>query len=290
MTTGPTPWMVSTSSTDQGAETTRRRGWLALAAVLAAGALALLGWTFWQRPQADAAQAERATTHVRALAQTGGADLSAAWQVARAYNERLAQAPVRVFGEAIDPATSAPFADGDDAYLGALDPLGDSVMARLTIPSIDVDLPVLRGTSATTLARGVGHLYGTSVPVGGPATHAVLTAHSGQVTSTGFRHLDALEVGDAVVVEVLGQRLEYRVDRVEVIDPDDFSRFAITPTEDRLTLMTCTPVGWNTHRLLVSAVRVLARLDEDAPTGDETTTAQAASARPTDPSGTGGRP
>ena len=236
-----------------------RTGWLATSALLAVASGAMVVGMITTRPLADAAQATHATSYVRELARTDAAGLDAALQAARAYNARLAAAPVRLYGQAVDPATGTVPADTDTAYLTALDPLGDGTMARLIVPAIDVDVPVLRGTADATLARGAGHLYGTSVPVGGAATHAVITAHSGQVTHTGFLRLDELAVGDAVVVEVLGDRLGYVVDRVEVVSPDDFSRFTIDPDEDRLTLMTCTPVGLNTHRLLVSAVR-----DDDA--------------------------
>lgn len=103
---------------------------------------------------------------------------------------------------------------------------------------------------------GAGHLYGTSLPVGGEGTHAVITGHRGLVDAMMFTRLDELDEGDFMYVEVLGSTLGYQVDRVSVIDPDDVSQLKIAPGEDRLTLMTCTPYGVNTHRLLVSGHRV----------------------------------
>lgn len=103
---------------------------------------------------------------------------------------------------------------------------------------------------------GAGHLYGTSLPVGGEGTHAVIAGHRGLVDAMMFTRLDELDEGDFMYVEVLGSTLGYQVDRVSVIDPDDVSQLKITPGEDRLTLMTCTPYGVNTHRLLVSGHRV----------------------------------
>ena len=116
-------------------------------------------------------------------------------------------------------------------------------------------LPIYHGTSQSALASGAGHLYGSSLPVGGKDTHAVITGHRGLVDAMMFTRLDEMRVGDYFYIEVMGRTLGYKVDRISVIEPNDTSKLKIVPSEDRVTLMTCTPYGVNTHRLLVSAVR-----------------------------------
>ena len=132
---------------------------------------------------------------------------------------------------------------------------GDGVMGAIRIPKISVRLPIYHGTSQSALASGAGHLYGSSLPVGGKNTHAVITGHRGLVDAMMFTRLDEMRVGDYFYIEVMGRTLGYRVDRISVIEPNDTSKLKIVPSEDRVTLMTCTPYGVNTHRLLVSAVR-----------------------------------
>lgn len=128
-------------------------------------------------------------------------------------------------------------------------------MGTIRIPKISVRLPIYHGTSESALASGAGHLYGSSLPVGGKSTHAVLTGHRGLVEAAMFTRLDEMRVGDYFYIEVMGRTLGYQVDRITVIEPNDTSQLKIVPGEDRVTLMTCTPYGVNTHRLLVSATR-----------------------------------
>lgn len=129
-------------------------------------------------------------------------------------------------------------------------------MARLQVPRIGVDLPVFHGTSETVLSRGVGHLFGSSLPVGGPGSHAVLTAHSAQPNATLFDRLPDLTAGDLFFVDVYGQRLAYRVDHIVVVLPHQVDALARIPGADQLTLVTCTPYAVNSHRLLVRGVRI----------------------------------
>ncbi|KAB8292778.1 class C sortase [Bifidobacterium avesanii] len=187
-----------------------------------------------------------------------------AFQAAQAYNRRLAESGQPVMGEAIDPFTAASGgsqaheedsqASKDTEYQSLLD-AGNGVMGSIVIPKISVDLPIYHGTSERVLASGSGHLYGSSLPVGGADTHAVLTGHRGLVEALMFTRLDEMQVGDYFYVKVMGETLGYKVDRITVIEPDDTSQLKIVPGEDRVTLMTCTPYGVNTHRLLVSGVR-----------------------------------
>ncbi len=140
-------------------------------------------------------------------------------------------------------------------------------MCSVRIPKIDVNLPVYHGTSTEVLAAGAGHLYGTSLPVGGANTHAVLTGHRGVPGSLLFTRLDELQVGDSFYIEVMGEELGYKIDRIDVITPDDDSKLRVTAGEDRVTLMTCTPYGVNSHRLLVSGVR--ASIPDEVPVPEE---------------------
>ena len=142
----------------------------------------------------------------------------------------------------------------DEEYQSLLD-AGGGVMGAIRIPEISVDLPIYHVTSESALASGAGHLYGSSLPVGGESTHSVITGHRGMVEAMMFTRLDEMKVGDYFYIDVMGETLGYRVDRIEVIEPDDTSRLKIVEGEDRVTLMTCTPYGVNTHRLLVSGVR-----------------------------------
>lgn len=187
-------------------------------------------------------------------------------KAARGYNERLAASGQPILGEAVDPFSdraggSSVSGNGDSAasrdseYQSMLD-AGGGVMGAVSIPKISVNLPIYHGTSEQALAAGAGHLYGTSLPTGGTNTHAVIAGHRGLVGAPMFTRLDELTDGDYVYIDVMGEKLAYAVDSITVIDPDDTSRLRVAPGQDRLTLMTCTPYGVNTHRLLVSGHRV----------------------------------
>lgn len=156
---------------------------------------------------------------------------------------------------AVSPSSGASSTGSDKDYDSLLN-TGNGVMGAISIPSISANLPIYHGTSATALESGIGHLQGSSLPIGGASTHAVLTGHRGLVKAAMFTRLDEVKRGDTFSITVLGRTMEYRVDRIAVIEPDDTSQLGITPGEDRVTLMTCTPYGVNTHRLLVSGTRV----------------------------------
>lgn len=211
-----------------------------------------------------------------------------AFAAAQDYNKRLAESGQPILGEAKDPfadvrggsrasvsdsgesdnqsgadtgadagstdAGSASASSADAEYQSLLDS-GGGVMGTIRIPKISVKLPIYHGTSESALASGAGHLYGSSLPVGGKSTHAVLTGHRGLVEAAMFTRLDEMRVGDYFYIEVMGRTLGYQVDRITVIEPNDTSQLKIVSGEDRVTLMTCTPYGVNTHRLLVSATR-----------------------------------
>lgn len=138
----------------------------------------------------------------------------------------------------------------------------DDVIGYISIPKIDVYLAIYHGTNSSVLQVGIGHLEGTSLPVGGKGTHSVLTGHSGLVKQRLFDDIHKLEVGDKFYIYVMDKKLTYMVDQIKVVEPDDDRELAIDENKDYITLITCTPYGINTHRLLVRGIRVL---DEEQP-------------------------
>lgn len=179
--------------------------------------------------------------------QPSAADVVAA---ARMYNERLTNGPI------LDPWLARISADnaGYQDYLSQLS--GLSAMSNVVIPAIDSRLPVYHGTSEETLQKGVGHLYGSSLPVGGEGTHAVLTGHTGLTNATLWDNLTDVQVGDAIYLSTFGARMKYEVHETEVVLPHETESLETVAGKDLLTLITCTPYGINTHRLLVHAHRV----------------------------------
>ena len=184
------------------------------------------------------------TTYTAAIEDTDDAELTAQWQAAQQYNAMLANATISEGG-----ASAPPLAYAEQLTVGG-------VMAYVDIPKINVYLPVQHGTGAETLEKSVGHVVGTSLPVGGSSTHAVLSAHSGMASSKLFSDIDQLEKGDVFYIHVLGEALAYQVDSVNTVLPTDTSLLQIEDGKDLVTLVTCTPFAINTHRLLVRGHRV----------------------------------
>lgn len=142
------------------------------------------------------------------------------------------------------------------AYEEILDPAGNGVMGYIEIPTISCNLPIAHGTSDGVLKDSVGHLEWSSLPVGGKDTHCVISAHRGLPSAELFTNIDRLAAGDRFILHILGEELEYRVDQISVVEPHDVSSLTIEPGEDYVTLVTCTPYGINSHRLLVRGSRV----------------------------------
>ena len=171
---------------------------------------------------------------------------------ARAYNVALFEKNVRLgdpFGSKSEEEVP-PF-----IYNNLLRVNSSGVMAEIRIPCIDVDLPVYHGTSKSVLERGVGHFRGSSLPVGGETTHAVLTGHTGLNRAKLFTDLTQLEDGDLFFIETCGEKLAYKVDQIKVVLPDKTEDLQIVKGKDYVTLVTCTPYGVNSHRLLVRGER-----------------------------------
>ena len=186
-----------------------------------------------------------------ASVEAAGPDTVAAERAsAETYNNNLESAPI------LDPwlESQRPDTPQYQAYLHEMDI--DPVMARIVIPSIHVSLPVYHGTDTRTLAEGIGHLFGTSLPIGGPSTHAVLTGHTGLSTATMFDNLNQVKKGDPFYVSSLGQTLKYEVVDITVVKPEETDSLRKVPGRDLVTLITCTPYGVNSHRLLVTGERV----------------------------------
>ena len=149
-------------------------------------------------------------------------------------------------------------------YDRLLDISGTGVMGYIEIPSINVSLPVCHGTSDSVLQIAVGHLSWTSLPVGGESTHCVLSGHRGLPSAKLFTNLDRLVEGDTFVVRVLDEALTYEVDQILIVEPEDVTALQIEPGKDLCTLVTCTPYGINSHRLLVRGHRVETAQAEEA--------------------------
>lgn len=181
-------------------------------------------------------------------------DYSAMLDEARRYNQEKTGGPILDPWLARVSKDNRPYQD----YLEQLNPTGNPAepIAALAIPSIESVLPVYHGTDAEILDHGVGHLYGSALPVGGEGTHSVLTGHSGLTNATLFDHLNKVQVGDKVYITVFGEELAYEVDSIDVVLPTEISTLQPEAGNDLLTLITCTPYGINSHRLLVRAHRV----------------------------------
>ena len=184
------------------------------------------------------------------------AEVAAAWQAAERYNENLSGDPVH------DPFMehSGYAVTGD--YDRVLNLAGDGVMGSVEIPEISVYLPIYHGTSEEALRRGVGHLEQTALPIGGEGRRPVLSGHRGLPEAMLFTDLDKLKPGDVFYIHVLDQTLAYRVYGTEVVDPDQLDAVRAIPGRDIVTLLTCTPYGVNTQRLLVNAERTEYNPDE----------------------------
>ncbi len=169
---------------------------------------------------------------------------------AQTYNENLSGDPVH------DPFVFGSGYALPENYKEVLNLSEDGIMGYIQIPKILVDLPIYHGTSEEVLEKGVGHIQNTSVPIGGNSTHSVLTGHTGLPNAELFTRLDELVVGDIFYIHVLNDILTYKVYEIKVVLPDNIDELRITSGEDLVTLVTCTPYGVNSHRLLVKAERV----------------------------------
>ena len=218
--------------------------WL-LAAACGVAALGLMLYPLVGELLSERYHSDVETTYTAAIADADDAELTAQRQAAEQYNAMLSGTAAITEGGASAP----PLPYAEQLTVGG-------VMAYVDIPKINVYLPVQHGTDAETLERAVGHVVGTSLPVGGSSTHAVLSAHSGMASSKLFSDIDQLTAGDTFYIHVLGEVLAYKVDAINTVLPTDTSLLQIENGKDYVTLVTCTPFGVNTHRLLVRGHRI----------------------------------
>ena len=189
---------------------------------------------------------------------------------AQSYNEELWSSIVQYGSYSKDSVTSAM-----EEYAGLLDLTGTGTMGYVHIPKLAVSLPIYHGTEEETLDRGVGHLIGSSLPIGGSSTHAILTGHSGLASQKMFSDLDKLEIGDTFYLEVLNEILAYEVDQINTVLPHDTTYLGLEEGKDLCTLVTCTPFGVNTHRLLIRGHRIAyTPEDEESPTTEPAETSE----------------
>lgn len=175
------------------------------------------------------------------------------------YNEGL-------FGNAIitDPFSTSEVVKENRKYNELLNLSQDGIMGYVQIPSIEVYLPIYHGTEEDVLKKGAGHLMNSSLPIGGEGSHTVITGHTGLPFATLFTNLDQVEEGDYFFLYVLEERLVYQVDQIKVVEPENTEDLVIEQKKDYATLVTCTPYGVNSHRLLVRGVRVVDWEKEEA--------------------------
>ena len=190
------------------------------------------------------------TAYEEIIQQADNSALLEAKKQAIAYNEAITP------GTAGEAYSQVALTDASRDYESQLNIAGDGTMGYVEIPKICVNLPIYHGTGNDSLERGVGHLLGSSLPVGGTSTHAILTGHSGMATQKMFTDLEQLSVGDVFYLHILDETLAYQVDRIKTVLPYDTSLLGITSGRDYCTLVTCTPYGINTHRLLVRGTRI----------------------------------
>ena len=191
-------------------------------------------------------QSEAIVNYEAMLATYKPEDYTAVFDLAEDYNRELAALPLPL----------RDYTQIEESYWKALDISGTGMMGYLTIPKINQELPLYHGTSESVLSTSAGHFQGSSLPIGGESTHSVISAHRGLPTAVLFTHLDRMEIGDTFTFSILDRALTYEVDQIRIVEPNDASLIQIEEGQDYCTLLTCTPYGINTQRLLVRAHQV----------------------------------
>ena len=185
---------------------------------------------------------------------SGEIDYTTEWEKANAFNEALL--PSILPDSFAVAAASDEDSENHQAYMSCLNLLGDGMMGYVEVPKINIRIPIYHTTDEEVLEQAAGHLEGSSLPVGGKNTHAVISAHRGLPSASLFTDLDKLEEGDHFLLYILDDVLCYEVDQILVVEPDETESLAVQEGQDLVTLLTCTPYGVNSHRLLVRGHRV----------------------------------
>ena len=223
----------------------KRKLIISLFAVVFLAGLAILLYPIISDSINSRRQAQSVSRYFIGMGNLNQQDFTELFEAAHEYNEGLHRNPNRFIMSD----------DEDIEYRRLLNPLGTGAIGTLEIENIDVHLVIYHGTDEGVLQVGLGHFEGSSLPVGGPGTHAVITGHRGLPTSTLLTNLDRLVLGDTFNINVLGDRLTYVVDQILTVLPHETEELAIVPGYDYVTLVTCTPYGINTHRMLVRGYR-----------------------------------
>jgi sortase A len=193
-------------------------------------------------------QSRVVTSYSEAVATMTQEDYSKFWEAANAFNDKLANMHSDSYINLDDQLK--------DEYNKTLDPTGTGIIGTIEIENIGVNLPIYHGTEETVLQVGIGHLEGSSFPTGTTNTHAILSGHRGLPSAKLFSDLDQMIVGDTFLLHILDQTFAYQVDNIRIVLPEEVAGLGVYPGKEYVTLVTCTPYGVNTHRLLVRAKRV----------------------------------
>lgn len=228
----------------------RRYLQIILAAVLFLLALGLTLYPVISNYYNQRHQSQIQTAYRKVLEQTDTAELKRIREQAAAYNAAITP------GAAEEAYSREAILTASNNYVNQLNVGGSGIMGYIDIPKIHVDLPIYHGTGTDSLNRGTGHLLGSSLPVGGDSTHTIITGHSGMASQKMFTDLEQLQEGDVFYLRVLDETLAYEVKAVHTVLPHDTTHLGIVPGQDLCTLVTCTPTGVNTHRLLVQGSRI----------------------------------
>ena len=191
-------------------------------------------------------QSRAIASYTEAVANVSKEDYSKDWDAAAAYNADVAK----------DDNRWMPEEESTQRYTSLLNITGSGIMGYIEIPDIKVSLPIYHGTDDAVLQIAIGHIEGSSLPTGGAGTHCVVSGHRGLPSAKLFTDLDKMELGDIFIIRVLDEIMTYEVDQVLIVEPYDLSALSIDPEQDYVTLVTCTPYGINTHRLLVRGHRI----------------------------------
>ena len=227
--------------------------WITIAVAVLAFLIAL-GITLYPMISTWYNERHQAEVHIHyqeKVEQVDNTKLIEAKELAVAYNQTILPG-----AQDEDSFSKEALLSASENYGSLLNLAGDGIMGYVEIPTIGVTLPIYHGTNNSTLERGVGHLLGSSLPVGGESTHSVLTAHSGMASQKMFSDLDRLKIGDIFFLDVLDEKLAYQVDQIKTVLPYDTTFLQTEIGNDLCTLVTCTPFGVNTHRLLVRGTRI----------------------------------
>ncbi len=191
------------------------------------------------------------TEYEQILQQVDTSEIDRIRELAVAYNTAITPGAMQMESFSQEAMLAA-----SEDYKDQVDPAGTGIMGYVEVPSLNIHLPVYHGTGSDSLERGAGHLMGSSLPVGGESTHSIITGHSGVASQRLFTDLPQMEVGDVFYLHVLNEVLAYQVDQLKTVLPHDTTHLGIEQGQDHCTLITCTPIGINTHRLLVRGTRI----------------------------------